>query len=149
MEKFSRQSHNSGKKEGLSKEYDKDGNIITLLEYNNDFLVSRERINRLDSKGLKQGEWKEFYSNGRIKTEKTYVDDNLHGYYKEYDNRGILVLTMLYENGAIVKSRVEDEPDIEIVNKYDQDGKLIYSGPYRNKCSCWNPPRIRKGWKGD
>jgi antitoxin component YwqK of YwqJK toxin-antitoxin module len=40
---------------------------------------------------------------------------------------------MLYENGAIVKSRVEDEPDIEIVNKHDEDGKLIYSGPYRNK----------------
>ena len=126
-------AYNGGKKEGLSKEYDKDGNIITLLEYNNDFLVSRERINRIDSKGLKQGEWKEFYPNGRIKTEKTFVDDNLHGYYKEYDNRGILVLTMLYENGAIVKSRVEDEPDIEIVNKYDQDGKLIYSGPYRIK----------------
>ncbi len=123
---------NSGKKEGLSKEYDKDGNLITLLEYNNDFLVSRERINRLDSKGLKQGEWKEFYPNGRIKTEKTYVDDNLHGYYKEYDNRGILVLTMLYENGALVKSQVEDQPDIETVNKYDQDGKLIFSGPYRS-----------------
>jgi antitoxin component YwqK of YwqJK toxin-antitoxin module len=44
-----------------------------------------------------------------------------------------LVLTMLYENGAIVKSRVEDEPDIEIVNKHDQAGNLIYSGPYRNK----------------
>ncbi len=123
---------NGGKKEGLSKEYDKDGNLITLLEYNNDYLVSRERINRLDSKGLKQGEWKEFYPNGRIKIEKTYVDDNLHGYYKEYDNRGILVLTMLYENGAVVKSRVEDEPDIETVNKYDQDGKLIFSGPYRS-----------------
>jgi antitoxin component YwqK of YwqJK toxin-antitoxin module len=122
----------SGKKEGLSKEYDKDGNLITLLEYNNDFLVSRERINRLDINGLKQGEWKEFYPNGRIKTEKTYIDDNLHGYYKEYDNRGILVLTMLYENGAIVKSQVEDEPDIETVNKYDQDGKLIFSGPYRS-----------------
>ena len=40
---------------------------------------------------------------------------------------------MLYENGAIVKSKVEDEPDIEIVNKHDEDGKLIYSGPYRNK----------------
>ena len=126
-------AYSGGKKQGLSKEYDKDGNIITLLEYNNDFLVSRERINRLDNKGLKQGEWKEFYPNGRIKTEKTFIDDQLHGYYKEYDNRGILSLTMLYENGAIVKSKVEDEPDIEIVNKYDQDGKMIYSGPYRNK----------------
>ncbi len=126
-------AYNNGKKEGLSKEYDKDGKIITLLEYNNDFLVSRERINRMDTKGLKQGEWKEFYPNGGKKSEISYKDDLMHGYYKEYDNRGKLVFTMLYENGSIVKSRVEDEPDIEISNKYDQDGKLIYSGPFRNK----------------
>jgi len=125
--------YNTGKKEGLSKEFDKEGNIITLFEYNNDFLISREKINRTDNNSLKQGDWKEFYPNGGIKSEKTFRDDLIHGYYKEYDNRGKLVLTMLYENGAIVKSRVEDEPDIEIVNKHDQDGKLIYSGPYRNK----------------
>jgi antitoxin component YwqK of YwqJK toxin-antitoxin module len=126
-------SYNDGKKEGLSKEYDKNGTVITFLEYNNDFLISRERINRIDSKGLKQGEWKEFYPNGSVKTEKNFKDDLLHGYYKEYDNRGILVLTMLYDNGSIVKSKVEDEPDIEIENRYDQNNKLIYSGPFRNK----------------
>ncbi len=125
-------AYNAGKKEGLSKEYDKDGNVITLLEYNNDFLVSREKINRTDNNRLKQGVWKEFYQNGAIKNEKTYKDDLLHGYYKEYDTRVNLVLTMLYDNGAIVKSRVEDEPDIEVVNRYDSDGKLIYSGPFRN-----------------
>lgn len=126
-------SYNGGKKEGLSKEYDKDGNIITLLEYNNDFLVSRERINRTDKSGLKQGDWKEFYPNGSVKSEKSYKDDLMHGYYKEYDNRGKLVMTMLYENGAVVKSRVEDEPDIEVVTRHDANGKVIYSGPYRNK----------------
>jgi antitoxin component YwqK of YwqJK toxin-antitoxin module len=125
--------YNNGKKDGLSKEFDKDGGIVTLLEYNNDFLISREKINRTDAKGLKQGSWKDFYPNGDIKSEKTYKDDQLNGYYKEYDNRGKLVLTMLYENGSIVKNKVEDEPDIEIVNKHDQDGKLIYSGPFRNK----------------
>ena len=125
--------YDNGKKEGLSKEYDEEGNVITVLEYNNDFLVSRERINRTDKNGLKQGDWKDFYPNGDVKSEKTYKDDLLHGYYKEYDNRGKLVLTMLYENGAIVKSRVEDEPDIEIVNKHDEEGRLTYSGPYRNK----------------
>ncbi len=125
--------YNGGKKEGLSKEYDRDGNIITLYEYNNDFLISRERINRIDSKGFRQGEWKEFYPNGNIKSEKTYKDDLMHGYYKEYDSRGKLILTMLYENGSIVKSSVDDAPDIEIVNRYDSDGNLIYSGPYREK----------------
>ena len=125
--------YNGGKKEGLSKEFDKEGIIITLLEYNNDFLISREKINRTDNNGMKQGEWKEFHPNGGIKIEKSYKDDLLHGYYKEYDIKGKLILTMLYENGAIVKSNVEDEPDIEIINKYDSNGKLIYSGPYRNK----------------
>jgi antitoxin component YwqK of YwqJK toxin-antitoxin module len=124
--------YNSGKKEGLSKEFDNNGNVITLMEYNNDFLISRERINGTDAKGLKQGEWKEFYPSGSIKTEKTFKDDQLHGYYKEKDVRGMLTLTMLYNNGSIVQSRVEDQPDIEIVNKYDSDGKLIYSGPFRN-----------------
>ncbi len=126
-------TYNEGKKEGISKEYDRNGNIITLMEYNNDFLVSRERINRTDNKGFKQGEWKDFYPNGIVRTERTYKDDKLHGYYKEYDQKGVLTLTMLYENGAIVKSKVEDEPDIEITNKYDDKGKLIYSGPFRNK----------------
>lgn len=126
-------AYNNGKKEGLSKEYDKNGNIISLLEYNNDYLVTREKINRNDNNGLKQGEWKEFFPNGRIKAEKTFKDDLMHGYYKEYDDRGKLILTMLYDNGSIVKSRVEDEPDIEMVNRYDADGKLTYSGPYRNK----------------
>jgi uncharacterized protein len=125
--------YNEGKKEGLSKEFDRDGNIITLYEYHNDFMTSRERINRIDNKGLKQGEWKEFFTDGKIKSESTYKDNLLHGYYKEYDTKGNLVLTMLYEEGAIVKSNVDDQPDIEIISKKDQDGKVIYSGPYRNK----------------
>lgn len=125
-------AYNNGKKEGLSKEFDKDGNVITLMEYHNDFLVSRDRINRKDNNKKKQGPWKEFYENGRIKNESNFVDDLLNGYYKEYDEKGNLVLTMLYDKGAIVKSRVEDEPEIEIRNKYDQNGKLTYSGPYRN-----------------
>ncbi len=126
-------SYNENKKEGLSKEYDKNGNVITLMEYNNDFLVSRQKINRTDDNNLKQGEWIEFYPGGSVKTEKTFKDDLLHGYYKEKDSRGRLVLTMLYENGSIVKSRIEDEPDIEIVNRYNNENKLIYKGPYRNK----------------
>jgi antitoxin component YwqK of YwqJK toxin-antitoxin module len=125
--------YNEGKNKGLSKEYDKDGKVITLLEFNNDFLISREKINRTDNNGLKQGEWKDFYPNGNIKSEKSYRDDLLYGYYKEYDIKGKLILTMLYENGSIVKSKVEDEPDIEISKKYDSSGKLIYSGPFRDK----------------
>lgn len=126
-------TYSEGKKEGYSKEFDKNGAVITLMEYRNDFLVSREKINRTDSKGLKQGNWLDFYPDGKKKTERFYKDDLLHGYYKEYDSKGNLVLTMLYDNGAIVKSKVEDSQDIEFVNKYDENNKVIYNGPYRNK----------------
>ena len=56
-------SYNNGKKEGLSKEYDQKGVVITLMEYSNDFLVSREKINRTDNNGLKQGVWKDCQRN--------------------------------------------------------------------------------------
>lgn len=120
-----------GKKQGLSREYDEEGNIITLYEYNNDFLVSRERINRFDENGDKQGPWKEFYDNGNIKKEMTFRNSLLHGYYKEYNERGILTSTMLYDNGKIVEGNVEDSPEVDIRNDFDSDGNLVFSGPFR------------------
>ncbi len=120
-----------GKKQGLSKEYDEEGNIITLYEYNNDFMISRERINRKDSDGVRQGPWIEFNDGGNIIKEMTYREGLLHGYYKEYNERGILTVAMLYDNGKIVEGNVEDNPEIEIQNRYDTNGNLIYSGPYK------------------
>ena len=120
-----------GKKQGLSKEFDEEGNIITLYEYNNDFLISRERINRKDAEGIKQGSWKEFYENGNIKKEMTYRGGLLHGYYKEYNDKGILITTMLYDNGKIVEGNIDDNPEIDIRNRYDNEGNLVFSGPFK------------------
>lgn len=121
-----------GKKEGLSKEYDINGNIITLFEYRNDFLVSRQMVNRIDNKGLKQGDWKDFHSNGNVHREMTYRDDLLQGYYREYDARGRLTVTMLYDAGRLIEGQSDDNTEIEIINRYNDAGGLIYSGPYRN-----------------
>jgi antitoxin component YwqK of YwqJK toxin-antitoxin module len=121
----------NGKKDGLSREYDREGKIITLLEYNNDFLISRERINHTDASGLKQGEWLDFYPGGGIRTERNYRDDQLHGYYKEYDERGKLLVTLLYENGKVTGTDIDNSAEIDIENRYDDAGKLIYSGPFR------------------
>ncbi len=121
----------NGKKDGLSREYDQEGKIITLLEYNNDFLISRSRINHTDATGRKQGEWLEFYPGGAIKTEWNYRDDQLHGYYKEYDERGKLLVTLLYENGKVTGTDIDNSAQIDIENRYDDSGRLIYSGPFR------------------
>ena len=122
--------HENGRKEGLAKEFDENGNLITLFEYRNDNLVGRERINRKDNENLKQGVWKEFFEGGNLKAEMNYVDDLLHGYYKAYDQRGRITSTLLYNNGVPVES-VNEESDIEITNRYNDQGALIYSGPYK------------------
>ncbi len=119
------------KKDGLSKEYDRDGNVITLLEYRNDYLISRERINSIDLSGKRQGKWLDFYGNGTIKIERNYKDDFLHGYYKEYNDKGKLLITLLYDNGKITEDNLSNGEEIEIVNKYNDNGRLIYSGPYK------------------
>ncbi|NLE33796.1 MAG: hypothetical protein GX622_01695, partial [Bacteroidales bacterium] len=125
--------YTDGKKDGLSREYDREGKIITLFEYNNDFLISRSRINRTDESGLKQGEWLDFYPDGSIKTERNYRDDMLHGYYKEYDDRGRLLVTLLYDNGKMTGTELDNSAEIEIKNRYDDSGKLIYSGPFKEE----------------
>jgi uncharacterized protein len=123
--------YSGGKKEGLSKEYDADGNIITLFEYSNDFLISRQLINRTDSKGLRQGDWREFHPNGNVSKDMSYKDNQLQGFYREYDARGRLTLTLLYDNGRVIEAQEDDNDEIEIVNRYNETGGLIYSGPYR------------------
>lgn len=124
--------YNQGKKEGLSKEYDREGNIITLYEYSNDFMINRQLINRTDNSGLKQGEWRDFHDNGAVSREMTYKDDLLHGFYREFNRMGHLIASMLYENGRLIEGETGESSDIEIVNRYNDDGQLIYSGPYRN-----------------
>jgi len=121
----------NGKKDGLSREYDREGKIITLLEYNNDYLISREKINFTDASGLKQGEWLDFYPDGNIKTERNYRDDLFHGYYKEYDEKGKLLVTLLYESGKVTGTNLDNSGEIDIVNRYNDAGKLIYSGPFK------------------
>lgn len=137
--------YTKGKKNGLSREYNIKGEVITLYEYNNDFLIGRERINRTDKEGLKQGDWKEYYSNGNLKKEMTYRNDLLHSYYKEYNAKGILNLAMLFDNGSLVEESVDDDPDIEIKNRYNSQGILTYSGPYKGEI----PVGIHREYKDD
>lgn len=121
----------NGKKDGLSREYDREGKVITLLEYNGDYLISREKINSVDATGLKQGKWLDFWPGGNIHIERNYRDDMLHGYYKEYDEKGKLLVTLLYDYGKVTGTEMDSSAEIDIENRYNDGGKLIYSGAYK------------------
>ena len=104
--------------------------LITLIHYHNDYIIERERINRFDKSGLKQGTWKFFYPSDKLHIEGYYVDNVLDGLYKEYDENGNLITTLRYKNGSLVQDTAEFKSNIKIQNKFNEDGDLVYSGAY-------------------
>ncbi len=121
----------NNKRNGITREFDEDGTLITLLNYRNGLLIERERINRRDMQGRKQGTWKTYFENGRLQNEMSFEDDLLTGVYKEYEDNGNLKLFIKYSKGLIVEEKDTVGLDIEIRNEYDENGNLIYSGSYR------------------
>ncbi len=123
--------YSNGKKQGNAREFDKDSTVITLLQYNNNYLVSREKINRKDKLGNKQGTYKEFHEDGSLKKEENYLDDGLHGYFREFDESGELLMAMRYERGAVIEEIDEEAKEIiDFKRTYDEQGRIVFSGAY-------------------
>ncbi len=124
----------NGKKEGPAKEFDESGEVVTLLQYHNNYLINRERINRTNSEGVRQGSWKIFYPDGRIHKEMTYYDGQLDGLFKEYNENGNLGLVLKYDKGKIVEDRKEEIMMEELTEKkkFDDEGHLVFTGSFRD-----------------
>ena len=117
-------------RDGYSIEYAQDGRIITIKRYSKGSLVERQKLNRYDDNGVKIGEWEEFYEGIKVKTNANYVKGVLDGYYKEYDEQGKLILTLLYNNGKLVQQVNDVESKMQIKEIKDSLGNIIESGPY-------------------
>jgi len=128
--------YKNNQKSGMAREYSADSVIISVMEYNDNYLINRERINRTDQQGRKQGTYREYYENGKIKTEEHFLDDQLHGYYREFDGRGEVVVAMRYERGEIMEEIDEDMRELlDMKSTYDQDGRLVFTGGYKEGIS--------------
>lgn len=145
----------NGFEEGTAREFDAEGTIIALVEYRRGLVIDRENINRTDKKGQKQGRWKYFHENGKVKIEGIYRDNKRNGYFKEYDDKGMLVdigrfinderqpdapeivkldvKTDYYPNGKpkTVASYKGDTPE-GIRRDYDTSGKVVASFVFSN-----------------
>ena len=119
-------------KNGLTREFDKNGNIISVYTYKNGILIKKENINRFDHNGKKQGLWRDYFSNDRIKYEATYLNDKLHGYYKEWNIKGQLIKNVKYFNGEIVIDNSKKKEKLKIKKRYYDNGKIKYKGSYRD-----------------
>jgi antitoxin component YwqK of YwqJK toxin-antitoxin module len=124
--------YRENKKQGLAREFSPDSTLITVQEFNDNYLVNRERINRTDAQGRKQGTFRDYYENGSIRKEENYLDNQLHGYYREYDGRGELLMAMRYERGQIVEEIDEDLKELlDMKSTFDEQGRLLFTGGYK------------------
>ena len=123
-------NYGKDKPDGISIEYAEDGRIITIKRYSKGSLVERQKVNRYDDNNIKIGEWLDFYEGIKVKSESNYKNGLLDGYYKEYNENGKLILTLLYDKGKLVEKVKEDEKAVIVREKVDDKGNIIESGPY-------------------
>ena len=120
-----------GRPDGYAYEYSEDSVLITILKYQGGILASVERLNRKDELGKKQGVYKEFYEDGKVKSEKKYKDDVIDGYAKTYDSKGNLTNTEKFNNGMVVKNAPE-LAKLDVFHEFYEDGTMKYEGGYIN-----------------
>lgn len=127
----SRANFIEGKEEGIGYEYNEEGIIQSIIEYKYGFVRKIEKINRTDKNGWKQGVWKDFYDNGKVKLDGRYLDDKKDGYFKEYDIKGSLLSTTKYVKGVLQKD-VPELAKVDIRKEYYPNGKIKYIGGYKD-----------------
>jgi len=118
-----------GREDGKALEYAPDGRLITITTYRAGVLQRREEINRTDKAGLKQGPWKEFHPNGKVKWEGAFVDDKRQGIFKEYDATGNLRNMVKYDQDQ-VQPGAPEAMLLQIRNTYHANGKVSSLGSY-------------------
>ncbi|MCF8302400.1 MAG: hypothetical protein K9I94_03920 [Bacteroidales bacterium] len=120
-----------GLADGFSKVYEKDGRVITLIEYKKGYIVSRKRINRYDRQNRRNGSWKWFYDEGTLRMEGIYSHGLKDGYFKQYDRDGNLQKVEKYVNGELQED-AQEVVDLEIITDYYPDGSVKTVGTYKD-----------------
>lgn len=133
-----------GLEEGFARDYDISGNIIVIYNYRRGFLIDREIINRRNSLDNKHGKWIYFYETGEAKREENYRNGILHGFVKEFDEKGNLRSISKYENGILQKD-AEETKQFEIRYDYYPDGRVKIVGSYHNNL----PDGVRREYGKD
>ena len=121
--------YENGKAHGIAKQFDTSGTVTTISHYFKGVMTKRERINRRDKAGLKQGNWKFFWENGNLKTEGTYLNDKKHGFFKDYDENGNFLAVYKYENDELVEDAKETKR-LDKKTAYHPNGKVSITATY-------------------
>ena len=127
---------------GVWKEYDTAGVVISSIVYNKGVKLGEGII---DSRGIKQGHWKEFYADGSLRGEGDYLDGGRIGKWKFFHPNGKLEQVgkyrkggkphgdwiWYYENGAVRREETYiNGKEEDVMTEYDEEGNVLARGNY-------------------
>ncbi len=120
----------NGLEEGISKEYNLNGNIVQLITYKKGYIIDRSRINRYDSENMPHAAWKWFSEDETVVVkEGTFKHGLKHGYFKEYDLNGNLLSATKYVDGEKFE-KAEELQKLDVRTDYYPNGKIKVVGTY-------------------
>ncbi|MCR5658704.1 MAG: hypothetical protein K6G25_05210 [Bacteroidales bacterium] len=134
-------SFRDGKKEGIWREFDEEGNVINSQTYQKDVLVGQGIV---DTDGKRRGLFKEFYPDNNLRAEGLFVDGKRSGEWKFYYQNGMVqevgnytegqpdgIWMWYYDNG---QKQIEEQffkgTRNGPYNEYDSKGNTIVTGTY-------------------
>lgn len=130
-----------GKPEGVRREYNEKGEVEKSFIFRNGRIVGEGVFT---DAGQRQGNWKEYYSDGKLKAIGAYTDDKKEGTWKFYyrngqleqvgkftDNQPDSLWRWYYSSGKLLREEhfFNAQPD-GLYSEYDQQGNLITTGDY-------------------
>lgn len=87
------------------------------------YTLDAQNYNNIDSKGRRQGEWRDVYANGNIRYQGRFKNDKPVGEFKYYDEEGNLKATNVYDKTGVNT----------IYTAFSPDGKIVAKGAYKDK----------------
>jgi antitoxin component YwqK of YwqJK toxin-antitoxin module len=121
----------NGMEQGIEFDFSQEGDITGITEYRRGFITSRQRINRRDRNGLKQGAWKFFYPDLIVQMEGTFLNDKKNGFFKYYDSLGNLTDVKKFTNGE-EETQAQELAQVEVKTEYHPDGTPKLTAVYKN-----------------
>ena len=100
LSESARFEHN--KRNGTTFYFDSLGVTVAYSVFKDGIMLSHQIVNKRDSLGNKVGIWKEFHTNGELKSEQVFQSGHLSGYAKEFDRRGQLISAKLFQNDSLI-----------------------------------------------
>lgn len=108
-----------------------DNRIIKLTTFKEGYIDNEEYINSKDLDGNKQGVWKEFHKNGKLKKEANYRDNKVNGIVKEFSPSGELKILEKFKDGVEDLEATEVE-FVQLYKEYYPDGTVKLEGGQLN-----------------